>query len=114
MNTFKNLYGITILQLVLRHSENFSKTLQNSFLASCWGKEIADLTLQTINSLQSENELELLSQKTVQQAEVLQVTQHLFHANKKNLLNFSMRTKRLYTMRFLMQRHFIDALILTL
>ena len=66
MNTFKNLYGVTILQLVLRHGENFSKTLQNSFPASCWGKEIADLTLQTINSLQSENELELFSQRTVQ------------------------------------------------
>ena len=35
MNTFKNLYGVTILQLVLRHSENFSKTLQNYFLTSC-------------------------------------------------------------------------------
>ena len=75
MNTFNYFYGVTILQLVLRHSDNLSKILQNSSLTSCPGKEIADLTLQTINSLQSESEFEFLWQKTVQQAEVLEITQ---------------------------------------
>ena len=69
MNTFNYFYRVTILQLVLRHSDNLSKTLQESSLTSCQGKEIAELTLQTINS--SENEFELLWQKTVQQAVVL-------------------------------------------
>ena len=59
MATFDCLYGVTILQLVLRDRENLSKTLQKS----CQRKEIADLTLQTINSLRSK------------QAEVLEVTQ---------------------------------------
>ena len=79
MNTFNYLYGVTILQLVLRHyyyiyynyitivfSDNLSKTLQKSSLIFCQGKEIADLTLQTINSLRSESEFELLWQETVQ------------------------------------------------
>ena len=63
MTTFDCLYGVTILQLVLRDSENLSKTLQKSSVTSCQRKEIADLTLQTINSLRSK------------QAEVLEVTQ---------------------------------------
>ena len=63
MTIFDCFYGVTILQLVLRDSDNLSKTLQKSSLTSCQGKEIADLTLQTINSLQSK------------QAEVLEVTQ---------------------------------------
>ena len=63
MTTFNCLYGVTILQLVLRDSDNLSKTLQKSFVTSCQRKEIADLTLQTINSLRSK------------QAEVLEVTQ---------------------------------------
>ena len=75
MNTFNHFYGVTILQLVLRHSSNLSKTLQKSSLTSCQGKETADLTLQTINSLRSESEFELLWEKTVQQAEVLETTQ---------------------------------------
>ena len=63
MATFYSFYGVTILQLVLRDSGNLSKTLQKSFLTSCQGKEIVDLTLQTINSLRSK------------QVEVLEVTQ---------------------------------------
>ena len=63
MTTFDCFYGVTILQLVLRDSDNLSKTLQKSSLTSCQRKEISDLTLQTINSLRSK------------QAEVLEVTQ---------------------------------------
>ena len=63
MTTFDYFYGVTILQLVLRHSDNLSKTLQKSSLTSCQGKEIADLTLQTIISLRSESEFELLGRK---------------------------------------------------
>ena len=55
MNTFNYFYEVTILQLVLRHSDNLPKTLQKSSLTSCQGKEIADLTLQITNSLRSEN-----------------------------------------------------------
>ena len=75
MNTFNYFYEVTILKLVLRHSGNLSKTLQKSSLTSCQGKEIADLTLKTINSLRSKSEFELLRQKTLQQAEVLEITQ---------------------------------------
>ena len=56
-----------MLQLVLRHCDNLSRTLQKSSLA--------DLKLQTINSLWSESEFELPWQKTVQQTEVLEITQ---------------------------------------
>ena len=60
MITFDYFYGVTILQLVLRHSDNLSETLQKFSLTSCQVKEIADLALQTINSLRSESELQLL------------------------------------------------------
>ena len=75
MITFDYFYGVTILQLVLRHSDNLSETLQKFSLTSCQVKEIADLALQTINSLRSESELQLLWKKTVQRAEVLEITQ---------------------------------------
>ena len=68
MNTFNYYYTVTILQLVLRHKGNLSKTLQKYFLTSCQGKKINDLRLQAINSVQPESELELLWQKTTQQA----------------------------------------------
>ena len=90
MNAFNYFYGVTILQLVLRNSNNLSKTHQKSSLSSCQGKEIADLMQQTINSLRSESEFELLWQKTVQQAEVLEITQPSLPRKRKrpaDLLN---------------------------
>ena len=63
MITFDCFYGVTVLQLILRDSENLSKILQKSALTSCQREEIADLTLQTITSLRSK------------QAEVLEVAQ---------------------------------------
>ena len=71
MTTFDCFYGITILQSVLRDSDNLSKTLQKSSLTSCQRKEIADLTLQTINSLRSK------------QAEVLEVSQPFLPRKRK-------------------------------
>ena len=75
MNTFNYFYRVTILRLVLRQWQFIQSTLQKSSFTSCQEKEIADLTLQTIYSLQSESEIELLWQKTIQQADVLQITQ---------------------------------------
>ena len=64
INAFNYFYGVIILQLVLRHSDTvLFKTLKKSSLTSCQGKEIADLTLQTINSLQSKSKFEILLQK---------------------------------------------------
>ena len=40
MNTFNYFYGLTILQLVLRHSHNLSTTLQKSSVASFQGKKL--------------------------------------------------------------------------
>ena len=51
MNTFNYSYAVTILQLVLRHNDNLSKTFQKCFFTSCQGKQINDLRLQTINSV---------------------------------------------------------------
>ena len=75
MNTFNYFYRVTILQLVLRQWQFIQSTLQKSCFISSQKKEIADLTLQTMYSLQSESELEILWQKTIQQAEVLEITQ---------------------------------------
>ena len=101
MTTFNCLYGVTILQLVLRDSENLSKTLQKSSVTSCQRKEIADLTLQTINSLRSK------------QAEVLEVTQPSLPRKRKRpakLLNENVAS--LYD-GVSDVRHFTDAFILT-
>ena len=54
-----------------------------SSLTSCQGNGIADLTLQAINSLRSESAFELLWQKTVQQADVLEIAQPYLPLKRK-------------------------------
>ena len=100
MTTFECFYGVTILQLVLRGSDSLSKTLRKSSLTSCQGKEIADLTLQTINSLLSKSKFEILLQKMVQQEAVLEIPQSSLPLKRKRPANVLMRTTCLYTMRF--------------
>ena len=51
-------------------------------------KKNADLTLQTINSLRSENEFEFLWQETVEQAEVLEITRPSFPRKRKRPAKF--------------------------
>ena len=86
MNTFNYFYGVTLLQLVLRHSDN-RKHFKNPSVTFCQEKKIVDLTLQTINSLRSESEFELLWQKTVQQADVLEITLPRKRKQPAKLLN---------------------------
>ena len=101
INAFNYFYGVIILQLVLRHSDTvLFKTLKKSSLTSCQGKEIADLTLQTINSLQSKSKFEILLQKMVQQEAVLEIPQSSLPLKRKRPANVLMRTTCLYTMRF--------------
>ena len=101
MITFDYFYGVTILQLVLRHSDNLSKTLQKFSLTSCLVKEIADLALQTINSLRSESELQLLWKKNSTTIRGIRNNSIISSRKRKRLLKFLIRMKPLYTMRFL-------------
>ena len=101
INAFNYFYGVIILQLVLRHSDTvLFKTLKKSSLTSCQGKEIADLTLQIINSLQSKSKFEILLQKMVQQEAVLEIPHSSLPLKRKRPANVLMRTTCLYTMRF--------------
>lgn len=45
---------VNVLQLLLRHSDNLSRTLQNSQMTICQGKDIAGLTTKALQSLWSD------------------------------------------------------------
>ena len=68
MNTFSYFYGVTILELVLRPNDNFSSTLQKPPTTACHWKEVADLTLVTLISLQSDKIFDLIWKKELKDA----------------------------------------------
>ena len=90
MNIFNYFYGVAILQLVLIQSDNLSKTLQKTL------------------------EFELLWQKMVQQAEVLEITQPCLPRKRKRPAKLLNENRVSLDDEFLMYRHFTETFILTL
>lgn len=59
MKTFTFFFGVTLGELLLRHCDNLSYTLQKTDISAAQGQEVADLTLKTIKSLRSDENFQL-------------------------------------------------------
>ena len=51
MHSFDFLFGVFLCELILRHSDNLSKTLQQKTLSAAEGEQIARLTVEVLQSL---------------------------------------------------------------
>ena len=51
MNTFNFLFGTFLAELVLRHTDNLSKSLQDKTRFAAEGQTIADMVVRTILTL---------------------------------------------------------------
>ena len=54
METFQFYFALLLAEMVLRHTDNLSKTLQKPELSSLEGYEIAMLTVKTLQSIRTE------------------------------------------------------------
>ena len=75
MDTLNYFYGVMILELVLQHNGNLSRTLQKPPTTACQGNEVADLTLVTLISLGSDEIFDLIWNRVLKDANALQVTE---------------------------------------
>ena len=58
--TFRYLFEVALGQLILRHSDNLSKTLQSHKLSAAEGQRIALMTVATLNVLRDDTQFDLL------------------------------------------------------
>ncbi len=63
MHTFRFLFGLLLSELILRHTDKLSKTLQNPELSSVEGHEIAMLTMATLQDVRSDRDFNLFWEK---------------------------------------------------
>ena len=63
MQTFKFLFGISLSELILRHTDKLSQTLQMPKLSSVEGQGIAMLTVRTLKSMRAAENFKLFWQK---------------------------------------------------
>lgn len=55
VHTFDFLFGVSLGNLLLRHTDNLSKTLQHKSLSAAEGQRVAQLTLDVLQSLRNED-----------------------------------------------------------
>ncbi|KAL5514956.1 hypothetical protein EMCRGX_G000052 [Ephydatia muelleri] len=73
MRTFDFLFGIMLGELLLRHSDNLSKTLQSRHMSAAEGQKVAAMTVKTLKSLRTDESFQAfweLVQKTANELEV--------------------------------------------
>ena len=71
MQTFEFLFGVSLGSLILRHSDNLSKALQNESMSAAEGQELVKLTLDVLQSLRNQDHFHLFYQGVVKlQAEL--------------------------------------------
>ena len=54
MRSLDFFFGVSLGELLLKHSDNLSKTLQSSSMSAVEGQEIADITVHTLQSIRSD------------------------------------------------------------
>ena len=73
MCKFGYFYGSMLGDLILKHANNVSSTLQHKHLSAAEGQKIAMITVQTMESLQTDEMYDLFWDKVTQRASSLGV-----------------------------------------
>ena len=60
---FPYFFGVLLGELILKHSDNLSKTLQSPKLSTSEGQRIATMTVKTLQSLRSDSNFDLFWRK---------------------------------------------------
>ena len=55
MHSFNYYFGVYVLQLLLRHSDNLSKSLHNSDMLACEGQALAAISIKTLEILHNDD-----------------------------------------------------------
>ena len=59
MKFFKFLFGVMLGELILRHTDNLSRTLQHKIISAAEAQEIARMTVRTLKSIRSDEAFDL-------------------------------------------------------
>ena len=51
MSTFEYYYAVSLAEMVLRHTDNLSETLQKGNISSAQGQEVAGLVKRTLHTV---------------------------------------------------------------
>ena len=73
MKTFNFLFGSVLGEMVLRHTDNLSRTLQDKALSAAEGQKVADMVVRTLQTLRNVESFDLFWLKVTKSGESLDV-----------------------------------------
>ena len=74
MHTFDFLFGVALGSLILRHSDNLSKSLQHEHMSAAEGQELVKLTHEVLKSLRQPEQFQLFYQRVIRHQEKLNIS----------------------------------------
>ena len=74
MLTFDFLFGVSLGSLILRHSDNLSKSLQHEHMSAAEGQELVKLTHVVLKSLRQPEQFQLFYQRVIKHQETLGIS----------------------------------------
>ena len=83
MDMFQYLYGIMVSEMILRHADNLSRTLERKYFSAEEGQQVAQMTVDTITSLRNEDAFDLMWEKVSRKARSLNVSDPQLHRKRK-------------------------------
>ena len=73
MRTFPFLFGSMLGELILKHSDNLSRTLQHISILAAEGQQVASMTIITLKSMRSDEQFDLFWDLVILKAKELDV-----------------------------------------
>ncbi len=83
MRTFAFFFGSMLGELVLKHTDNLSRTFQHVSMLTAEGQEVAAMTVATLNSIRSDERFDQFWEVVVMKAEALGVDEPLLPRRRK-------------------------------
>ena len=75
MRTFTFFFGSMLSELVLKHTDNLSRTLQHVSMSAAEGQQVASMTVATFNSIRSDGQFDLFWDLVILKANKLGVNE---------------------------------------
>ena len=83
MTSFDFFFGVSLGELLLKHSDNLSKTLQASNMSAAEGQKVADMTIRTLQSICSDVNFQLFWSLINQKASSLDIDEPVLPRQRK-------------------------------
>lgn len=83
MNTFEYYFGTSLGVLLLKHSDNLSKTLQHTFMSASEGQLVSTMTISTLKLMRSDEQFDMFWSKVTQKAKELDICEPVLPRRRK-------------------------------